>query len=146
MSKIYINTDGGSRGNPGSAAIGVAFFDESGKIFHEHKECIGTATNNEAEYNAIITALRILLESSWLKANLNTDSEVVCRLDSQLVVEQLCGRYKIKTDHIRVLASKVFLLKEKIGVKISFIHVRREQNKDADRLVNQALDEQSANS
>lgn len=146
MSKIFINTDGGSRGNPGPAAIGVAFFDESGKLFQEHKACIGIATNNEAEYGAIILALKELLKSPWLQENLENNSEVVCRLDSQLVVEQLCGRYKIKTDHIRVLASQVFLLKEKLNIKISFMHVRREENKEADRLVNQALDEQAANS
>lgn len=142
MSKIFINTDGGSRGNPGPAAIGVVFFDEDGKIIHKYKECIGVATNNEAEYGAIIKALEILSKSSWLKDNTGNGGEVVCRLDSQLVVEQLCGRYKVKKDHIKVLISKAFELIDKMSIEIKFIHVVREENKEADKLVNLALDEQ----
>lgn len=141
MAKIYINTDGGSRGNPGPAAIGIVFFDETGNSIHEYKEFIGTATNNEAEYRAIIKALEILLKSKWIKEYRET-GQIVCRLDSQLVVEQVLGRYKVKKDHIQQF---VYKINELVGMldlnKIEFIHIPREENKLADKLVNQALDE-----
>ena len=141
MSKLFINTDGGSRGNPGPGAIGVVFFDSENKIIHTYKECIGTATNNEAEYTAIIRALDILSKSSWLKEFDNNGGEVVCRLDSQLVVEQLNGNYKIKQPHIRDLVDEVESYTDKFTLKISFTHIVRELNKIADKLVNEALDE-----
>ena len=141
MKMIYINTDGGSRGNPGPAAIGAVFYSEQGEVLHRYKEFIGNATNNEAEYRAIIKALEILLRSKWLKENFNSDSEVHCRLDSKLVVEQLCGNYKTKQVHIYNFAQKVFGLLKEMGVKVYFTHVPREENKEADRLVNEALDE-----
>jgi len=143
MNKIYINTDGGSRGNPGPAAIGVVFYDASGKVLYDYKECIGRATNNEAEYQAIIKALQILLESKWFSANNIAGSEVVCRLDSQLVVEQINGNYKIKQDHIKLLIAQVRQMMSQINLNISYIHIPREENKLADKLVNQALDNES---
>lgn len=141
MSKIYINTDGGSRGNPGPAAIGVVFSDEKGQVFHNYKECIGIATNNEAEYRAIIKALEILSKSSWFSENNSSDNEVVCRLDSQLVVEQLKGNYKVKQEHLAVLVQEVKDISQNFEFKLTFTHVPREENKLADKLVNEALDE-----
>lgn len=140
MSKIYINTDGGSRGNPGPAGIGVVFFDESEKEFYSTGKFIGNGTNNEAEYNAIIYALEILLKSDWFLKNNNSGGEVVCRLDSQLVVEQINGNYKVKQDHLRELLEKIKFIIKQISLNIKFVHVRREQNKRADELVNIALD------
>ncbi|MFA5158219.1 MAG: ribonuclease HI family protein [Patescibacteria group bacterium] len=140
MDKIFINTDGGSRGNPGPAAIGVVFGNEEGEVIHQHKECIGKATNNEAEYQAIIKALELLLKSKWFSENNIAEKEVICRLDSQLVVEQINGNYKIKQDHIKLLIAQVRQMIAQMHLNISFVHVRREENKLADKLVNQALD------
>lgn len=140
MNKIFINTDGGSRGNPGPAGIGVVFYDQDEKEIYTHKECIGTATNNEAEYGAIISALKILLKDDLLDKESDKNGEVICRLDSQLVVEQINGRYKIKQPHLQVFNDEIKGLLNELQSKISFIHVRREQNKRADQLVNEALD------
>ena len=140
MKKIFINTDGGSRGNPGPAGIGIVFFDENEKEIHSYKKFIGIATNNEAEYGAIVEALKIAVKSDWFEKNNGNGGEIVCRLDSQLVVEQLCGRYKIKQPHIRAFVDEIKSLLVQFHLKISFIHVRREQNKRADELVNLALD------
>lgn len=142
MNKIYLNTDGGSRGNPGPAAIGAIFFDENGEVLHRYKKFIGAGTNNDAEYQAILEALKIVSKSQWFKECDSHNHEVVCRLDSQLVVEQLNGNYKIKQPHI---LSYVEQIKETItgqNLNVSFSHIPREQNKEADKLVNEALDEE----
>lgn len=141
MQRLYINTDGGSRGNPGPAAIGIVIYDEKGFEIHHHKECIGIATNNEAEYSAILKALTLVAQSKWIKENSEESKEIICRLDSQLVVEQICGRYKIKKDHIRDFILKIKEITNQLDTNITFIHIPREENKAADKLVNQALDE-----
>jgi ribonuclease HI len=130
MQKLIINTDGGSRGNPGPAAIGVVFSDEAGEVVAKFKECIGETTNNVAEYSALILALT--------KANDFEVNEIECRLDSELVVKQLNGLYKVKDPNMKELHGKVQELTFFKPVK--FIHVRREYNKLADALVNEALD------
>ncbi|HBM17251.1 MAG TPA: ribonuclease H [Lentisphaeria bacterium] len=140
MSELYLNTDGGSRGNPGPAAIGVVFLDDKGNQIHTHKEFIGHATNNEAEYCAIIKALEILSKSKWAEEN-KKNGKVICRLDSQLVVEQVMGRYKVKKDHIFQFVSKINKLINNLDLQLQFMYVPREENKIADKLVNQALDE-----
>lgn len=142
MDQLLINTDGGSRGNPGPAAIGIVFSDTNGKILHTFKKCIGEATNNEAEYSAIIEALKILKQSDWFLANNLSGKEIICRLDSQLVVEQINGRWKVKKDHIAGFIVEIHRLLSDLDLKISFTHVPREQNKLADKLVNEALDAQ----
>jgi ribonuclease HI len=131
MQKLIINTDGGSRGNPGPAGIGVVFSDSEGQIIAEFKECIGDATNNIAEYRALILALE--------KAKDFSAEEIECRLDSELVVKQLSGEYKVKDDKLKPLFAQVQELSFFKPVK--YIHVRREKNKQADALVNEALDE-----
>lgn len=139
--KLFINTDGGSRGNPGPAAIGLAFFDSKGSVIYSYKETIGVATNNEAEYLAIIKALEILLKSNWFKScNHESNKSIVCRLDSKLVVEQINGNYKIKQEHIKAFIGKITSLLKEIKIEITFVHIRREENKIADKLVNEALD------
>ena len=140
MSKIFINTDGGSRGNPGPAGIGIVFYDQDEKEIHSYQEFIGHATNNEAEYSAMVRALKLLVKSDWFNNNNKIGGEVICRLDSQLVVEQINGRYKIKQPHIQIFIDEIRSLLKEIHLKISFIHIRREQNKRADELVNLALD------
>lgn len=143
---LFINTDGGSRGNPGEAAIGVVFSDAEGKELHTYQQCIGIATNNEAEYRAIITALELLTKSQWFSTNNISNKKVICRLDSQLVVEQINGNYKIKQDHLRILIGEIRQLIEQIHLNVTFIHIPREQNKRADKLVNLALDEKQKTS
>lgn len=141
MSKLFINTDGGSRGNPGPAGIGIVFYDENEKEIKSYKKFIGHGTNNEAEYSAIVEALKLAIESDWFGQHNGNGREIVCRLDSQLVVEQVCGRYKIKQPHIQVFNDEIKKLLGQFNLKISFVHIPREQNKRADELVNQALDE-----
>lgn len=130
MKKLIINTDGGSRGNPGPAAIGVVFSDESGEVVARYKECIGETTNNVAEYSALVLALT--------KAKDFEATEIECRLDSELVVKQLNGQYKVKDPNMKELYARV---QDLIFFKpVKFVHVRREYNKLADALVNEALD------
>jgi ribonuclease HI len=142
MSKLLINTDGGSRGNPGPAGIGVVFYDENEKEIHSYNKFIGSGTNNEAEYSAIIEALKLAKRSDWFNQNNGSRGEIICRLDSQLVVEQINGRYKVKQLHIQIFIDEIRELLREFDLKISFIHIRREQNKRADQLVNKALDEE----
>jgi len=131
MNKLIINTDGGSRGNPGPAGIGVVFSDEKGEIIARYKECIGEGTNNTAEYRALVLALT--------KAKDFDFAEAECRLDSELVVKQLLGQYKVKDAKMKLLYAEV---QELMFFKpVKFVHVRREYNKEADALVNEALDE-----
>jgi len=140
MSKIFLNTDGGARGNPGPAAIGVVFYKENGEELHRHKETIGIATNNQAEYRAIIKALEIVARSKWHGESQNQE-EIICRLDSQLVVEQINGNYKVKNSDIKLYMVKIAGLLKILDRPVTFVHVPREKNKTADYLVNKALDE-----
>ena len=132
--KITINTDGGSRGNPGHAAIGIIAHDDE-KVIYQVGEYLGVLTNNEAEYKAVVKSLEWILDS-----NLSPSRPISFLLDSKLVVEQLNKRWKIKDDRMRVLANDCFKLLEKISNPITFSHVPREKNSQADALVNQALD------
>lgn len=129
--KLIINTDGGARGNPGPAGIGVVIRDSSNSIISEHKRYIGEATNNIAEYKALILALE---EAKKLGADV-----VDVRMDSELIVRQMQGIYKIKEPTLQKLAGEVKNLKSKFQ-NITFTHVRRELNKEADKLVNEAID------
>jgi len=134
--KIIINTDGGSRGNPGPSAIGAVIADK------EYSEPIGIATNNEAEYQAVIFALKkakALLGKKVIKV-----AEVEVRSDSELLIKQLNGEYKILEPKIQSLFLQVWNLKIDFG-KIKFTAISREKNKQADKLVNQALDFQFRN-
>lgn len=139
MSKLFIFTDGGSRGNPGAAAIGVFVTDENGAVIFEHGQYLGISTNNEAEYEAFLASL------TWLHSYLKTQAadQVVWQLDSKLVVEQLNKNWKIKEDRLRSKAQNCWQLLEALQVPYTITHVRRELNKEADRLVNQALDAQT---
>ena len=130
MKKIIINTDGGSRGNPGPAAIGAVLSSEGGEVIAKYNECIGETTNNIAEYKALILALTRLADFEY--------DEAECRLDSELVVKQFNGLYKVKDSNMKDLYGQV---QDLIFFKpIKFVHVRREYNKLADQLVNEALD------
>lgn len=134
--EIVIHTDGGSRGNPGPAAS--AFVVESGEqIIFKDSKYLGKVTNNFAEYQGVIIALQWLLSSD---KDPNSTSSITFVLDSELVVRQLEGRYKVKDVTLQKLFAEVKDLIKKTGKKIIFKNVPREQNKIADQLVNEELD------
>lgn len=136
MNKLLtINCDGGSRGNPGPAACAFVVSEEGKEIFSKGT-FLGETTNNVAEYNAVLTAFE------WLSLNKEKykDYNVTFILDSELVVRQLTGVYKIKNENLKELAIKIKLLENKLPIKISFTNVLREKNKSADLLVNTTLD------
>jgi ribonuclease HI len=133
METFILYTDGGSRGNPGPAALGV-YLETLGK---EYGEFLGEKTNNEAEYMAIISGLKkmkALLGKARAKA-----SRLECRMDSELAMKQLTHQYKVEKEHIQKLCFEVWNLALDFG-RVDFVHVPREQNKVADRMVNDALD------
>lgn len=137
LTKIIVYTDGGARGNPGPAAIGVVIKDVSGRVIKSYGEAIGEATNNEAEYRAVIFALAKLKALVGKKKIAGLLIEV--NLDSELVAKQLNGEYKIEEERLFPLFIKIWNLKMDFG-EVRFRHVPREKNKEADRLVNEALD------
>ena len=134
--KIIINCDGGSRGNPGPAAIGVIFSDEKGRVIKEYSQKIGRATNNEAEYESVIFALqkaKLLFGGKRIK-----EMPVEVKMDSEFVAKQMNGKYKILDRRIEQLFLKTWNLKIDFG-EVKFIYVSRDKNTEADRLVNRAL-------
>jgi ribonuclease HI len=130
---IIMYTDGGSRNNPGPAGIGV-WIETLGK---EYSEYIGEKTNNDAEYEALIFGLKKL--KSLLGKNKAKESQIECFLDSELIVKQLNHEYRIKEERIGKYFIEVWNLMLDFG-GVTFSHVRREKNKIADRLVNEAID------
>jgi ribonuclease HI len=129
--EIILFTDGGSRGNPGPAAIAAVIKSHQGKLLKEIGKYIGVSTNNDAEYKALIEGLTGAITFK--------PSQVDCYLDSELVVKQLTNQYKVKNENIKTLWAKVKELEFKIG-NVSYHHIRREKNKEADALVNKVLD------
>ncbi len=127
--KVY--TDGASRGNPGPAAIGIVFYDQKDTVVGEHKEHLGNQTNNFAEYMAVIRAMEICTKTSV------TEIDFYC--DSQLLVKQMLGEYKVKAPQIKPLFDQAKKLTGQFKT-VGFHHIRREFNKEADALANQALD------
>lgn len=138
MRKIIIYTDGGSRGNPGPSAIGVVFCNEKGQAIKKYGELLGEATNNEAEYQAVIFALKKF--KALFGKNLAENSDVEVRADSEFLVKQLEGEYKILDPKIQPLFLSVWNLKLDFK-KVKFKFVSRQNNKTADSLVNEALDD-----
>jgi ribonuclease HI len=133
MTNAVIYTDGGARGNPGPAGIGYVIYDADQKIILLQKgEKIGEVTNNFAEYTALIRAL-----TAASKMGIQS---LVCYLDSELVVKQLLGKYKVREESLKILAGEVIKLTNNF-TKIEFKHVPREKNSFADKLVNDALDQ-----
>ena len=138
MKKIIIYTDGGSQGNPGQAAIGVVFCNEKGQPIKKYSDCLGdNLTNNEAEYNAVIFALKKF--KALFGKKLAKNSEVEIRSDSELLVKQLNGKYKILDSKIQPLFLEIWNLRFDFQ-KVKFKHIKREKNVEADKLVNEALD------
>jgi ribonuclease HI len=129
---VIVACDGASRGNPGPAGAGAQITDPSGVVLAELAEGLGEATNNVAEYTAVIRGLE--------RAHELGASEVLLRSDSQLLINQLTGRYRVKTPHLQPLHRRVRELAAGFD-SIEFEHVRRERNAEADRLANQGVDD-----
>jgi ribonuclease HI len=142
--RLLIFTDGGARGNPGPAAIGFVVKDERGKILAQKGKFLGRATNNVAEYQALIEALKWLIANNANGLIFTKEKKLIVNffLDSQLVVNQLNGFYKIKDIKLKNLIIKVKSLEKKINGKIFYGFVHRQKNRQADFLVNQTLDNQ----
>lgn len=129
--KLTIYTDGGARGNPGPAGIGAVIYDENKNVLAEISEYLGVATNNQAEYKAVVAAIK--------KARELGAEELEFFLDSELVVKQLNREYKVKNKELAPLF--VLVYNETLQFKkVVFKHIRRELNKEADRLANLAMD------
>jgi ribonuclease HI len=129
--KARLYTDGGARGNPGPAAYGYVLEAEDGTVIAAEGEAIGVATNNVAEYRGLIAGLARAVELAV--------PEVEVRSDSELMVKQMKGIYRVKNEALRALSLEAGRLAREVG-KVSYVHVMREQNELADRLVNEALD------
>ena len=129
--RARLSTDGGARGNPGPAAFGYVLEAEDGTVLAAHGEAIGVATNNVAEYRALVAGLEKAAELSV------DELEIVS--DSELLVKQMNGEYRVKNEALRELSLEAARLARQVG-KVRYTAVRREQNELADRLVNEALD------
>jgi ribonuclease HI len=129
---IVAYIDGGSRGNPGPAGYGVRIEDEQATVVEELRGALGVATNNVAEYNGLLAAL------TWAVDHTVTSLEV--RSDSELLVKQMLGVYRVRNPGLQPLYQQARMLAARVG-RVRFQHVPREQNKEADRLANEAMDE-----
>lgn len=142
MKKIIIYTDGGSRGNPGKAAIGVIFYNEKEQIIKKFGEYLGdNLTNNDAEYQAIIFSLKKF--KALFGKSIAEISDVEIRADSELVVRQLNGNYRLSDPKIQQFFIEIWNLKFDFK-SVKFKHIPREKNKEADKLVNETLDQQAS--
>ena len=130
--KLTVNIDGGARGNPGPAGWGAVVAGPDGLVIAELHGGIPHATNNVAEYSGLVAAL------DWCAKN--DASDVLVRSDSLLLVQQMKGVYKVKNEGLKSLYGQARLIASRIG-RVTYEHVRREHNKDADRLANLAMDE-----
>jgi len=139
MRKIIIYTDGGSRGNPGPAAIGTVFCNERNQIIKKYSEYLGEMTNNEAEYQAVIFALEKF--KALFGKKLAKSTEIELKSDSELLIRQLNGEYKILDEKIQPLFLKIWNLRLDFK-KLKFKLISREKNQEADGLVNETLDNQ----
>ena len=137
---INVFTDGGARGNPGEGAIGVYITDENKNQLAGFGKKIGFATNNVAEYKAVISALDWIIEN---KKSLSKDTKINFFLDSKLVCSQIIGIFKVKNADLRNLLFDVRNREAQINFPIYYKHIRREQNTKADEFVNSALDNNS---
>lgn len=131
LNKLFLSTDGGARGNPGPAALGYVLTDAVGELVYEQGKYLGETTNNVAEYSALVEGLKKALELGA--------SEIIIQMDSELIVKQMSGEYKIKQPHLQALAKEVRELLSKFQHH-EFKHVLRAYNKAADKQVNLAID------
>ncbi len=134
MQYLKVFTDGGARGNPGPAAFGVVVKNNKGNVIYQDGEKIGKATNNQAEYEGLLAGLK------WLCENKPEVEIIDFYLDSNLVVNQMQGNFKVKSINLRPLWRRAQEMAKKIPANINFHHIRREKNTEADSLLNEALD------
>ena len=132
MKNGYLFTDGAARGNPGPAGAGFVISDGNGHVVFEGSEYLGETTNNQAEYRALTHGLAKALELDF--------SNIDISMDSELIVKQVKGEYKVKNQGLKPLYKEVKELLNKF-VEFNIKHIRRENNKEADRLANRAVDE-----
>ena len=138
MNKYILYTDGGARGNPGPAATGIVIYDNAGNEIGTFSSFLGKATNNQAEYQAIILGLG-QIQKIINDVSLVAETKVDARLDSELIVKQLSGEYKVKNKDLKPLFVKLKTLVDQFQ-QVNFKHIPREANKRADKLVNLELD------
>lgn len=134
--KIKVYSDGGARGNPGQSGSGFVVYGTGGKKIYEQANYWGIGTNNEAEYGGLVTGLEWILKNKKKKGI----EEVDFYMDSELIIKQMKGEYKVKAANLKALFWKCQELIEKIG-KINFKHIMREDNGRADYLANMAMDQ-----
>lgn len=137
MKKVIAYTDGGSRGNPGPAGVGVYITDEMGEVLKEVAEFIGNSTNNFAEYHGVLIALQTL-KSMFGKQT--KDMEFELKMDSELVKKQLNGEYQIKEPGLVPMFIEIHNMRVANFPNLTLTHIKRELNKEADRLANEAMD------
>jgi ribonuclease HI len=135
--KLIAFTDGASRGNPGEAAIGIVIKSEDNVTIKTHKQYLGKATNNVAEYTALLRCVEIIKNSETLHC-----TELVVHADSELMARQMNGEYKVKDAGLKVLFQKVKIALATAQFKFSIRHIPRSLNKEADALANEAIDSQ----
>lgn len=139
MKKVIIYTDGASRGNPGPGGAGIVFCNEKGEVVKTYYQYLGDeVTNNEAEYQAVIIALKKFIAVFGKK--LAANSQIDLRSDSELLVKQLKGEYKVSNPRMQEFFIQIWNLRVDFG-KITFKAIPREKNKEADKMANMALDE-----
>jgi|AntAceMinimDraft_10_1070366.scaffolds.fasta_scaffold34661_2 ribonuclease HI len=138
--KIIVFTDGASRGNPGPGSLGLVICDDKGGEIKKYSQFLGKVTNNEAEYKAVIFALK-KIKHLFGKENIKK-IEIQLNSDSELLVNQLKGKYKVKNSNIGNLFLEIWNLRIDFG-NIEFKSIPREENKEADRLANEALDQKN---
>ncbi|NNM83597.1 ribonuclease HI family protein [Candidatus Parcubacteria bacterium] len=137
MSHFTIHADGGSRGNPGPAGAGAVIRDEFGNVVGSVSEFLGKRTNNFAEYEAVILAFQLLMK--LVPEGKRNSTEVIVKLDSELVVKQVNKLYKVKHPTMKEQFARLAQVATAFG-KVSFTHVPRAENSDADTLANEAMD------
>lgn len=142
METIIINTDGGARGNPGIAGAGAVIKNKEGGVLKSVSKPLGTKTNNEAEYEAAL--LGLLAAKDLLGKEKIKETNVHVQMDSELVCKQLNGEYQIKEENLFPYFIKIWNLRVKDIPHVSFSHVRREENAEADELANAAMDMQDS--
>jgi ribonuclease HI len=133
--KLVAFIDGAARGNPGKSGIGIAIFDEYGQCKAEHHSFLGITTNNVAEYSALITCLNLVL------SQFTECSELYIRSDSELLVRQMTGQYRVRDKKLKRFYTEVRRLLESAPFQFSISHIPRELNTTADALANMGIDE-----
>ncbi len=134
MPDYTLSTDGGARGNPGPAGAGAVIQDAKNETVREISEYLGEVTNNQAEYQALILGLEALESLGAV------GKDILVRMDSELIIEQMKGHYKVKNEGLKPLYQRARAIVAALGGTVTFTHVLRQYNKRADALVNQAVD------